>query len=153
MKGIPSPDIIRTLLLSETMKSVRSNHAKYVNYAGNLTHLTTKKETLELAQKLSTYFIMVETDLTRAIKAIDNIDLHTLSSINQTKSYEPLLVTLNRCNTYSNYPFANEKPKNVTKVLLDYEKAFVEVYEKNFNSNASTPEKVKDTYLQNRIKV
>lgn len=148
-----SPKTIRALLLSEAITSIRKNNAKYVNYAGNLTHLTTKKEMLQLAQEFSTYFIMVETDLTRTIKAIDNIDLHTLSSINQTKSSEPLLVTLNRCNTYSNYPFINEKPKNVTKFLLNYEKAFIEVYGKNFNSKSSTPEKVKDTYLQKRIKV
>lgn len=148
-----SPDTIRALLLTETIKSVRSNHAKYVNYAGKLLHLTTKKEILELAQEFSTYFIMVETDLTRTIRAINNIDLHTLASINQTKSSEPLLVTLNRCNTYSNYPFSNKKPKNVTKVLINYEKAFTKVYGKNFNSKSSTPEKVKKTYLQNRIKV
>lgn len=148
-----SPKTIRALLLSEAITSIRKNNAKYVNYAGNLTHLTTKKEMLQLAQEFSTYFIMVETDLTRTIKAIDNIDLHTLSSINQTKSSEPLLVTLNHCNTYSNYPFANEKPKNVTKILLNYEKAFAKTYGKDFNSKASTPEKVKNTYLQNRIKV
>lgn len=149
-----SPDTIRALLLTETIKSVRSNHAKYINYAGDLMHLTTKKEKLQLAQKFSTYFIMVETDLTRAIKTIDDKDLLILASINQeTQAYQPLLVTLNHYNTYSNYPFDNEKPKNVTKVLLDYEKAFAKTYGKDFNSKASTPEKVKNTYLQNRIKV
>ena len=117
-------------------------------------HLTTKEGMLQLAQLFSSYFIMVEMDITHTIKAIDDKDLLTLASINQEKQPQShLLVTLNHCNTYSNYPFSSEKPKNVTKVLINYEKAFTKVYGKSFNSKTSTPEKVKNTYLQNRIKI
>lgn len=149
-----STNTIRTLLLSEAITSIRKNNAKYINYVGNLMHLTTKEGMLQLAQLFSSYFIMVEMDITHTIKAIDDKDLLTLASINQEKQPQShLLVTLNHCNTYSNYPFSNEKPKNVTKVLINYEKAFTKVYGKSFNSKTSTPEKVKNTYLQNRIKI
>lgn len=149
-----SPNTIRTLLLSEVITSIRKNNAKYINYVGNLMHLTTKEEMLQLTQSFSSYFIIVEIDIIRAIKAIDDKDLLTLASINQEKEPQlPLLVTLNYCNTYPNYPFSSEKPKNVTKVLINYEKAFTKVYGKIFNSKTSTPRKVKNTYLQNRINV
>lgn len=149
-----SPNTIRTLLLSEAITSIRKNNAKYINYVGNLMHLTTKEEILQLAQSFSSYFIMVEMDITRTIKAIDDKDLLAVATINQEKQPQlPLLVTLNHCNTYPNYPFSSEKPKNVAKVLINYEKAFTKIYGKDFNSKTSTPEKVKNTYLKNRIKV
>lgn len=126
-----SPNALRVLLLSEAITSIRKNNAKYINYVGNLTHLTTKNEMLQLAQSFSNYFIMVETDIDRSIKAIADKDLLILASINQEKQlHQPLLGTLNHCNTYPDYPFSNETPKKLLRFYLITKKLLLKFTEK-----------------------